>query len=381
MRASTIPAWLSVTILALMLGLIWIAVYVSGGSQRALPHLFYIPIVLASLPFGWWGSTSVAVVAAILCGPLMPLSTATGESQQAGSWLLRGVMFAMVGTLAALAVTIRAHLDERQLQDDLRVTLARSTASHRHVDRSAVHLVGDVVERQAFHPVFQPIYCLRTGRLLSVEALTRFDTVPYRTPDIWFAAAAEAGLGTELEIAAIQAALDAEAADGGHLDVSVNASPATLADPRLLELARSSPNRSLTVEITEHAAIEDYRVLKEHLEPLRAVGVRIAVDDAGAGFASLQHILQLAPDIIKLDISLTQGVESSPLRRALAGSLIEFADQTGAQLVVEGIERKGDLAVWSALGAHAVQGYLIGRPGNLPVAPASPLIDLMNAAR
>ncbi len=123
----------------------------------------------------------------------------------------------------------------------------------------------------------------------------------------------------------------------------------------------------MTVEITEHAGIEDYDVLAARIEALRRAGIRIAVDDAGAGVASLRHIVQLAPHVIKLDISLTQGVATSPLRRALAGSLIEFAQQTGAQLLVEGIEDAEDLAIWTASARTPAQGYLIGRPSALPV--------------
>jgi EAL domain-containing protein (putative c-di-GMP-specific phosphodiesterase class I) len=109
--------------------------------------------------------------------------------------------------------------------------------------------------------------------------------------------------------------------------------------------------------------------------------VRIAVDDAGAGISSLRHIVQLAPETIKLDISLTQGVGTSPLRRALAGALIDFAQRTDAELIVEGIEEISDLSTWTALGADAVQGFLVGRPGNLPVAQTSALIASLRGAR
>ncbi len=192
------------------------------------------------------------------------------------------------------------------------------------------------------------------------------DVAPYRTPDQWFAAARQVGLGIELEIAAIRSAIDASAALPEGVDLAVNVAPSTLAEPRLAELLERV-DRPVTLEITEHAGIEDYDTLAGRIEALRLAGIRIAVDDAGAGVASLRHIVQLAPNVIKLDISLTQGVATSPLRRALAGSLIEFAQQTGAQLLVEGIEDAEDLAIWTALGAHAAQGYLIGRPSTLPV--------------
>ncbi|WP_250445880.1 EAL domain-containing protein [Actinotalea sp. C106] len=380
-RAARISPVVSVTSLALMLAAIWVAVYVSGGTQRALPHLFYVPIILGALAFGWRGSFLTAIAASVLCGPVMPLDSVTGEAQQVVSWVTRSVMFVVIGVVIAAVLSARQHLLEQQLEREVRTAIARSTNGARHVDHEVASRVADVLERRAFHPVYQPVFSLRTGRLLGVEALTRFDAEPARTPDVWFEAAASVGLGPDLEIAAIEAALGPEGLGGAQIDVSVNASPSTLADPRLLELVRARPDRSLTIEITEHAAIEDYHVLKANLAPLRAAGVRVAVDDAGAGFSSLQHIVQLAPDVIKLDMSLTQGVDTSPLRRALAGALIDFAERTGAQLVVEGIETDTDLAAWSALGAHAVQGYLVGRPGALPAPPSSPRIASMLALR
>ena len=126
--------------------------------------------------------------------------------------------------------------------------------------------------------------------------------------------------------------------------LSVNASPATLGDPRLLDLIRTT-DRQFVVEITEHAVVEDYHLLQDTVHDLRALGVQIAVDDAGAGISSLRHIVQLAPETIKVDISLTQGVGTSPLRRALARALIEFAQRTGAQLIVEGVEEVSDLTL------------------------------------
>jgi EAL domain-containing protein (putative c-di-GMP-specific phosphodiesterase class I) len=217
--------------------------------------------------------------------------------------------------------------------------------------------------------VFQPVYAMDDGRLISVEALTRFDTPERTTPDRWFAAAHAAGLGVELEIAAAESALRAAHGLPPHVTLSVNASPATVADPRLLDLVRDHPDRRLMVEITEHAVIEDYPLLREALAALVSMGVELAVDDAGAGFASLQHIVQLEPDVIKLDLSLTQDVTGSPLRLALASALTEFTMRSGARLVVEGVETAADLAAWRRLGAYAVQGYLVGSPGGLP-APA-----------
>ena len=289
-------------------------------------------------------------------------------------------MFALMGTLAALAISARTRYAEQQLNSDVREAM-RAAPRARPVDESLVPLVGQALADRSFHPVFQPIYSLADGRLMAVEALTRFDVRPYRTPDLWFAAAESIGQGVELELAAIEAALEASQTLPREVALSLNASPATLGDPRLRDLVRDHPERELIVEITEHAVVVDYHLLQGIVGQLRALGVRIAVDDAGAGFSTLQHIVQLGPETIKVDISLTQGVSTSPLRRALAGSLIEFAQRTGAELVVEGIEEAHDLSTWITLGADAAQGYLIGRPGDLPVDAVSAVIASLRRER
>jgi EAL domain-containing protein (putative c-di-GMP-specific phosphodiesterase class I)/uncharacterized integral membrane protein len=378
-RGATFPPWAAVVVLAVMLLAIWYVVHITGGTQRAMPHLFYFPVILAVLPFGIRGALVTALVATILCGPLTPLSTATGEAQQVFSWVFRGLMFALIGTMATLAVTVRTRYAEQQLTSDVRAAMGAPRT--RHVDESIVPLVAKVLADRSFHPVYQPIYSLEDGRLIAVEALTRFDVRPYRTPDRWFAAAESVGQGIDLELAAIEAALEGTRSLPHDVILSVNASPATLGDPRLRDLIHQNPERELIVEITEHAVVVDYHLLKGIVGKLRALGVRIAVDDAGAGFSSLQHIVQLGPETIKVDISLTQGVSTSPLRRALAGSLIEFAQRTGAELVVEGLEEVHDLVTWIALGADAVQGYLVGRPGTLPVAQVNELIASLRSER
>jgi EAL domain-containing protein (putative c-di-GMP-specific phosphodiesterase class I) len=350
------------------LAVCWALVWVTGGSQHAFSHVFYVPIVFAAVRFGLHGTVVTSVLAATLAGPLMPMDSTTGEAQGPMAWLTRAVMFLAIGALVTFTLEARRRTAEQQLAHDVRETLAPTAA--RPVDPTLAPLVTGVLESTTFHTEFQPIYELSSGRLLGVEALTRVDVAPYRPPDQWFAAARQVGLGAELEIAAIRCAVDASSALPEGVDLAVNVSPSTLADPRLAELLEQI-DRPVTMEITEHAGVEDYDALADRIDVLRRAGIRIAVDDAGAGVASLRHIVQLAPHVIKLDISLTQGVASSPLRRALAGSLIEFAQQTGAQLLVEGIEDAEDLAIWTALGAHSGQGYLIGRPSALPVPQVS----------
>lgn len=358
------PPWFCMVVLAALLSVTWLVVHASGGTHSGTPHLFYVAIALAAVPFGVRGALGTAVVAAALAAQV-PMNTATGESQSAGTIVIRAVMFVMVALVTAGALSARRRADTQSHYRELSELISPSVARAAPADPLLAPLVSGVLHEGAFHPVFQPVYSLHSGDLLSVEALTRFHPEPYRSPDKWFAAADQAGLGSDLELAAIAAAIDASESMAKTVSLSINASPATLADPRLHDLVRAS-RRSLIVELTEHAVINDYHLLEEPLGHLREAGVLIAVDDAGAGFASLHHIVELSPDIIKLDISLTQDVTSSPTRRALGGALIDFVHRTGAMLIVEGIETEEDLDVWVALGADAVQGYLVGRPGPLP---------------
>jgi EAL domain-containing protein (putative c-di-GMP-specific phosphodiesterase class I) len=147
----------------------------------------------------------------------------------------------------------------------------------------------------------------------------------------------------------------------------VNASPALLHDDRLLRLLGQYPDRQVVLEITEHEVVDDYDRLATSLQRLRDTGAKIAVDDVGAGIASLRHIVRIAPDTIKLDISLTQHLRHDPVRRALARALVQFAQDTGTLLVAEGIESEADLVMWRRLGADGGQGYLLARPGPLPI--------------
>lgn len=220
---------------------------------------------------------------------------------------------------------------------------------------------------------FQPIVELSTGTVVAFEALARFRHPLVQGPDVWFAEAHRVGLGVELELVAAERALGYVAAvEPGRL-VAVNVGPALLADPRLDALVERVDARRIVVELTEHATVEDYPSLVEALERLRASGVRLAVDDTGAGISSLAHILTLGPEVIKLDRTLTTGIHRDPARRALAASLVTFAAETGASIVAEGIETQGELDVLFELGIPYGQGFHLARPGPLPQeAPVGP---------
>jgi EAL domain-containing protein (putative c-di-GMP-specific phosphodiesterase class I) len=225
---------------------------------------------------------------------------------------------------------------------------------------------------------FQPIFDFSRTRPAGFECLARFSAEPRRSPDKWFNEAAEAGLGKELELAAIRVALATARALPDDVYVTINASADALLSPDLEMTLGSFDANRLVLELTEHAAVPAYDVLLNRLASLRRDGVKLAIDDAGAGYAGLQHIVQLKPDLIKLDMTLTRNVDTDQARRALASALIFYARETGCQIVAEGIETEAELFTLKTLGVHRGQGYLLGRP--TPLADTIALLDTALAA-
>ncbi|HEX2424321.1 MAG TPA: EAL domain-containing protein [Actinomycetota bacterium] len=226
--------------------------------------------------------------------------------------------------------------------------------------------VRRVIEDEAFTLVYQPIYRLPTKDVVGYEALARFDGEPSRPPDVWFREAAEVGLGLDLELAATRVALEALDALPADAYLSLNLSHRAAVSPRVLETFDGTLLRRIVLEITEHEPVEDYDELATALERLRGRGARIAIDDAGAGFASLRHTLRLDPDVIKLDISLTRHIDGDRGKRALAKALISFAEEMRMDIVAEGIETKDELETLLGLGARLGQGFYLARPAPLP---------------
>jgi EAL domain-containing protein (putative c-di-GMP-specific phosphodiesterase class I) len=237
-----------------------------------------------------------------------------------------------------------------------------------HLDRSDRQATRAAVAERAFHLVYQPIVHLDTGNMAGVEALCRFED--QCRPDERFKQAEALGLAAELDLAIIERALgDLPRIPEGYL--AVNLSPSTLQEPALpgLLCASGMPANRLVVEVTEHAQVRDYTEADHVLRGLRQAGIRLAVDDAGAGYASFRHILSLRPDIIKMDLSITRDIDSDPARRALATALVIFAGEVGATVIAEGVETVAELAALQGAGIQRAQGYVLGRPHPLPLPP------------
>ncbi|GIG30619.1 EAL domain-containing protein [Cellulomonas marina] len=219
--------------------------------------------------------------------------------------------------------------------------------------------------------VLQPIVALADGVRVGAEALSRFPAEWGRTPDLVFAEAHAHGLGDELELLALERAV-------AHLDgvqgyVAMNVSPQTLLTPGCAALLARLPARRVLLELSEHDPVEDYDALHAALAGPRAAGLRLAIDDVGAGFSSLRHIVLCRPDVIKLDRSIVAGVATDDVLSTLVTALVQFAHGSGTTVVAEGVETFDDVVALRALGVDLGQGWYFGRPGpaaDLERAPA-----------
>jgi EAL domain-containing protein (putative c-di-GMP-specific phosphodiesterase class I) len=209
--------------------------------------------------------------------------------------------------------------------------------------------------------VLQPIVALSDGTRVGAEALSRFPAEWHQPPDEVFAEASSIGEGLELEILAVRRAANAFLGVPGYL--AINFSAQTILDDRCQVLLNDLPLERIVLELSEHDPVSDYRVLMGALSPLRAKGLRLAIDDVGAGFASLRHILLTSPDVIKLDRSIVTGVAHDPVLRRLVRSLAEFGHDAGAQVVAEGVETSEDAATLRDSSVDYGQGWHFARPG------------------
>lgn len=210
--------------------------------------------------------------------------------------------------------------------------------------------------------VFQPIVDLGTRAPVGFEMLSRFPGDPPHPPDLVFADASAVGLAMTLARITVERSVDALAVLPADCYVSVNVSPEMVLAEGFGDLLRGMPPERLVIEITEHAIVHDYQAIGNALAPIREAGAQLAVDDAGAGYASFRHILHLHPEIIKLDMSLTRDIDTDSRRQALAAALTEFARRAGLKIVAEGVETERELNMLRSIGPMFGQGYLFAKP-------------------
>lgn len=276
-----------------------------------------------------------------------------------------------VRTLELLNELIGASLAHAVHHASLEADLNSRIAADRLVreeDAAGRERILAIIRDESFDFVFQPIVDLRSGHPHAFEALVRFSGPPYRPPGYWLGGAAKAGLALELELALVRKALRSLARVPAQIALAINVSPPTAMSDELEALCLAADPARIVLEITEHSRVDEYGPLHERIRELRRVGIRFAIDDAGAGFSSLRHVLRLEPDLIKLDDSITRNLDSLPGNQNLFSAMLTFARGTSAALIAEGVETEAELDTLKRIGIPLAQGHCLGRPGPLPTA-------------
>ncbi|WP_108665715.1 EAL domain-containing protein [Euzebya rosea] len=300
-----------------------------------------------------------------------PTSSARDAALQAGAndFLTRPVdMAEALLRIQNLLRIRRLHVQTMARNTELQAELsARAAAAQRRAraKRAKRAAIDTILSDNRLRMVFQPIMTVDEVTVVGVEALARISHDPRRPPDVWFDEAEAVGRGLELELAAVQVAL-AELTNMDEGFMAINVSPGVARTTEFAAALRQVDGSRIVVELTEHTRVHDEAVLQVELDDIRSRGVRLAVDDAGAGYAGLQRILGLSPDIVKLDVALIRGIDADPARRALATAFVAFTNEIGAMLIAEGIETDAELETLRALGVPWAQGYRLGRPGPMP---------------
>jgi EAL domain-containing protein (putative c-di-GMP-specific phosphodiesterase class I) len=336
---------------------------IKPGDRRSLDDVYCRHILAGRLP---------ELIPDTACEPLamaLPITTAVPIGAHV-SVPLRRADNSVFGMFCCLGPAADASLNPRDLgMVRTFADLAADELKRRHAAAAEIEAirapVADMIASGGPDIVFQPIFRVSETRPAGFEALSRFSSAngaPPRGPDRWFADAARVGLAEPLELAAVKRALALLPCLPAEAYLTVNVSPATATSPLLAAaLVQAGPER-LVLEITEQQEADDVDTLLASLAPLRAAGLRLAVDDAGAGYSGLQKILLLRPDIIKLDRFFVNGIDHDPSRRALTLALVAFAHQMQAELIAEGVETDAERATLEALGVAKLQGWLLGRP-------------------
>lgn len=247
-----------------------------------------------------------------------------------------------------------------------------SLAQRRDAIMEVLHAPGTIAT------VFQPIVSLADGRTVGFESLSRFRAEPQRPPDLWIAEAHAVGLGLEIEIECVRRAIALRHTLPADAYLSVNMSPEAILAPAMEAALSTDSLTGIVIEITEHEAVGDYARLSARLADYRGRGALIAIDDTGAGHASMRHVTQLNPDYIKIDRSLIQDIHLDHAKKALVGSMVHLEKELGAAIVAEGIESVEELRTLRDLGVPFAQGYLLGRPKAeaTPAAWSSAMLEL-----
>jgi EAL domain-containing protein (putative c-di-GMP-specific phosphodiesterase class I) len=361
--------------------------FVDAGGYTEITRVAVGTIALgqAAVAVAWWRRSErspswveLCVVALLALSALDALAYSVASQAYSGAWwaslALRAGQFTVpaVGLLLGfIAVADRLRDVEDELVGNLVAERERAREQEESVslDRGRREQVAAGMRRliggDGLRVAFQPIVDLASGQVVGAEALARFrdpDGEPIATERCFLDAHA-VECGVDLELAVIALALGCEDRLPAGRYLALNVSPAVLGHPGLIEeIERHRVGRPLVIELTEHQPVEDYVALGAQLDRLRALGIRIAVDDVGSGFSSFRHVTRVNPDILKLDRTLVCGIDDDPVRQSLASAIVSFARDVGAVVVSEGIESESELCCLKDLAVGCGQGFHLARP-------------------
>lgn len=272
------------------------------------------------------------------------------------------------GMFCCLSPEPNASLNDRDLavMSTFAKLVTRQVQKEEHARKATeedLRLICDIIEDRRFTPVFQPLVRMSDQKVIGVEGLSRFKTDPHAGPEEIFSKAANLGLDLELELATLAAQMAEISAVPNDIYFSVNASAELICDPRFLPALPEAQRHRMVIELTEHSLANDEAMLQACISALQDEGIRVAIDDVGAGYSGLQRIAQLQPDILKIDRSIVSGIEESLPQRAIVAALVHFAAETNASVIVEGIETEQQSEVVMELGVDLAQGWLYARAG------------------
>lgn len=250
-----------------------------------------------------------------------------------------------------------------QLVSDLASEIIDKQLQEFHEIETTKAKIIDVITNNNVKMHYQPIYSLKTNSPVGYESLSRFNSEPYRPPNIWFSEAEKIGLGESLEMLAIKNTLKSLGRFDTSQHISINTSPDHILSGAVSKVfADIADCSNIVLEITEHSPVYEYQKIVSILEPLRNKGLRLAVDDVGAGYSSFKHILELQADIIKFDSSLVRDINKDCRKFVLAKALCSFAEDIGCEIIAEGVETSEEVNSLRTLGIDKVQGYYLGYP-------------------
>lgn len=346
---------------ATVLGLVaaWWLSYAAGGSRTPAPHLFYVPIILAAVRFPWPAAVVTAVAAGLLAGPALPADAASAAAQPLEGWLLRTLAFTVIGIFVASLMRGRREPLQAGVQDSL--TSARLIRA---------------VQRHQIEVFYQPLFRLEDMQVIGFEALARWadprrGPSAHRMPGEFIPAAERTGAIAVLDGYVLRTATAQARRWGtelGPVKVSVNVSATRFKQPDLADdvaraLARCGlAPQALQIEVTESALIEDLPAAVQQVNQLRRLGVRVAIDDFGAGHASLGYLDHFEVDTVKLDRSFVLRATTHPRARRLLTGATRLLSDLGVDVVAEGVETAEQAALLREAGVQCGQGFHLARP-------------------